>query len=151
MHVQILKARVHDSDTIYKIHRELRRPSRTDCDPNEYLIAWHDGIALGCAGTALFAEGGYFYGLAVRRAWQRQGIGSRLMEARLDMLRALHAEYAVAMMMFWNSRFFRKHGFAPVKRNLLPLSALHHPDLTNPLYRRSAVMLFEIECPKVLA
>jgi predicted N-acetyltransferase YhbS len=89
----------------------------------------------------LHLEGSYFYGLSVRRKWQRQGIGSLLMEARLDATRSGHAEYAVALVMFWNSRFFRKHGFTPVKRNLLPESALHHPDLTNPAYTRSAAML----------
>jgi N-acetylglutamate synthase-like GNAT family acetyltransferase len=148
--VEIRKGTKHDCDTIREIQRELRRPWRTECSASEYLIAWRGGAAVGCAATALHAEGGYFYGLAVRREWQRQGIGSQLMEARLDALRALQGDYAVALAMFWNSRFFRRHGFAPVKRNLLPASALHHPDLTNPAYARSAAMLRSLEHSRAL-
>jgi hypothetical protein len=43
--------------------------------------------------------------------------------------------------MFWNSRFFRKHGFSPVKRTILPAAVHFHPDLADPAYRRSAAML----------
>ena len=150
MQIEIRKGIEQDSDTIHEIQRELRRPSRAECMAREYLIAWRGGVAVGCAATALHAEGGYFYGLAVRREWQRKGLGSQLMEARLDALRALQADYAVALAMFWNSRFFRRHGFAPVKRNLLPASALHQPDLTNPAYARSAAMLRSLEHSKAL-
>jgi N-acetylglutamate synthase-like GNAT family acetyltransferase len=73
------------------------------------------------------------------------------MEARLQALRASDADYAVALAMFWNSRFFRKHGFAPVKRNLLPASAVYHTDLTNPAYARSAAMLRLLKCPEALS
>jgi N-acetylglutamate synthase-like GNAT family acetyltransferase len=150
LHIEIIKATEQDHETIGEIQRELRRPLRTDCRASEYLIAWLDGTAVGCAGMALYLEGSYFYGLAVRREWQRHGIGSQLMEARLDAVHALQAEYAVALVMFWNSRFFRKHGFTPVKRNLLPASALHHPDLMNPAYAKSAAMLRSIKTSKAL-
>ena len=130
-----------DTELIRSIHLELKRPSRDRYLAGEYLIAWLEGVAIGCAATSVFGEGGYFYGLAVRRTWQRKGIGGELMEARIEALRALRAEYAVALAMFWNSRFFRNHGFQPVKRQILPASALHHSDLRNPALRRSAVML----------
>jgi len=141
MHVEILKAREQDCGLICAIQRELKRPLRDQYSTSEYLIAWHDGVAVGCAATALHQNGGYFYGLAVKREWQRQGIGGQLMEARVDALLNLRMEYAVALAMFWNSRFFRNHGFVPVKRSDLPPSASYHADLSNPAYRRSAVML----------
>jgi N-acetylglutamate synthase-like GNAT family acetyltransferase len=139
--VEIRIGREQDAELIRSIHLELKRPSRDHYLANAYLVAWLKGEAIGCAATSVFADGGYFYGLAVRRAWQRQGIGGQLMEARIGALRALRAEYAVALAMFWNSRFFRSYGFEPVKREKLPASALHHPDLRNPALRRSAVML----------
>jgi N-acetylglutamate synthase-like GNAT family acetyltransferase len=43
--------------------------------------------------------------------------------------------------MFWNSRFFRKHGFEPVKRTEMPASAAHFRELSDPVFRRSSVML----------
>jgi hypothetical protein len=64
-----------------------------------------------------------------------------MMKARLDALSRTGADYAVALVMFWNSPFFRKFGFAPVKREAMPSSAAFHADLMNPLLRRSAVML----------
>lgn len=141
MHIEIFRGTDQDLDAIRDIQRELNRPMRSDCRASEYLIAWRQGIPVGCAATALHMEGGYFYGLAVRRRWQRQGIGSQLMEARLEALRVMHAEYAIALAMFWNSRFFRKHGFIPVKRSLLPASVLYHADFSNRTYARSAAML----------
>jgi len=139
--IEILNAQEHDGELIREIQRGLNRPFRSDCKASEYLIACRDGMVVGCAATELNEEGGYFYGLAVKREWQRQGIGGQLMEARLSALRASQRKYAVALVMFWNSRFFRKYGFSPVKRSLLPVSTTRHSDLSNPAYARSAVML----------
>ncbi len=94
-------------------------------------------MAVGCAATSPQAGGGYFYGLAVKREWQRKGIGGQLMQARLEGLRAVNAGYAVALVMFWNSRFFRRDGFAPFKRGELPLLGASHADLK---VRRSAFL-----------
>jgi N-acetylglutamate synthase-like GNAT family acetyltransferase len=106
----------------------------------EFLIAVYDGVVVACAGTARNQEGAYFYGLAVRRSFQRKGIGSLLMAARLDSLAGSRSRYAFALVMFWNSRFFRKFGFGPVKRRDLPASALTNSDLANAGFKRSSVM-----------
>lgn len=140
MLIEVLPAMPADTAQIRAIHAGLNRPARDEYVAQEFLIAWHEGEAVGCAGIAIHADGGYFYGLAVVRSRQRQGIGSLLMVARLDRLREYDADYAVALAMFWNSRFFRKHGFAPLKRSLLPASALWHRDISNPTWNRSAVM-----------
>jgi N-acetylglutamate synthase-like GNAT family acetyltransferase len=147
MNVEIRVAREQDCELIRKIQVDLKRPVRADYRAGEYLIAWHGNVAIGCAATSMQPGGGYFYGLAVKREWQRKGIGSQLMEARLDSLRAVHAGYAVALVMFWNSRFFRAHGFAPFKRGELALLGASHSDLTNPVFLRSAVMLRGLDEP----
>jgi N-acetylglutamate synthase-like GNAT family acetyltransferase len=141
MPVEIYQATAKDISSIRAIHSDLKRPLRPTYPASEYLLARKDGDVVGCAGTCLYEDGAYFYGLAVKRAWQRQGIGSQLMKARLEVAEAVQVDYAVALAMFWNTRFFRKHGFAPVKKPLLPASALFHSDLTDPVYRRSATML----------
>jgi N-acetylglutamate synthase-like GNAT family acetyltransferase len=142
--VEIRRAAVKDLEIIGYIQCQLNRPPRSECNPEEYIIACYGDEAVGCAATSLYAEGAYFYGLAVMREWQRKGIGSLLMHARFSALDTQYTSYAVALVMFWNSRFFRKHGFIPVKRNGLPGSAFHHSDLTNPAYSRSATMLRRI-------
>jgi N-acetylglutamate synthase-like GNAT family acetyltransferase len=145
--VDIRQAREQDCEQIRSIHCKINRPLREQYRVGEFLIAWAEESAIACAATAVHLEGGYFYGLAVKREWQRRGVGSELMEARLVALRRLEAEYAIALVMFWNSRFFRKHGFAPVKRSDLAPSAWGHADLTNPAFRRSAVMLRSLKRP----
>jgi N-acetylglutamate synthase-like GNAT family acetyltransferase len=147
MNVEIRTARETDCELIRKIQLDLKRPPREDYRADDFLIAWQDKIAIGCAATSVLPGGGYFYGLAVRREWQRKGIGSQLMRARLDSLRAAHARYAVALVMFWNSRFFRAHGFSPIKRSELPRLGAAHSELTNPAFRRSAVMLRGLDQP----
>ena len=147
MKVEIRAARDQDGELIRKIQVGLKRPVRADYRAGEYLIAWHGNVAIGCAATSPQPGGGYFYGLAVKREWQRKGIGGQLMQARLDRLHAVHAGYAVALVMFWNSRFFRAHGFAPFKRGELQLLGANHSDLTNPVFLRSAVMLRGLDEP----
>jgi N-acetylglutamate synthase-like GNAT family acetyltransferase len=147
MKVEIRAARDQDSELIRKIQVDLKRPVRAGYSAGEYLIAWHGNVAIGCAATSPQPGGGYFYGLAVKREWQRKGIGGQLMRARLDRLRTVRAGYAVALVMFWNSRFFRAHGFAPFKRGELSLLGANHSDLTNPVFLRSAVMLRGLDEP----
>jgi len=141
MPVEIYQATAEDISSICAIHRDLKRPLRSAYPASEYLLAREDGEVVGCAGISICKNGAYFYGLAVKREWHRRGVGSQLMKARIELAKAAQVEVAVALAMFWNSRFFRKHGFFPVKRALLPAAAHFHPDLADPAYRRSAAML----------
>lgn len=130
-----------DIEQIARLHKGLNRPSRVHYRAGEFLVAFSGATLVGCAGTALNKDAAYFYGLAVARDWQRLGIGSRLMQARLDVLPTTRARFAVALVMFWNTRFFRKFLFRTIKRTHLPESARMFDDLVNSLFRRSAVML----------
>jgi N-acetylglutamate synthase-like GNAT family acetyltransferase len=116
-----------------------------DLDPQEFLIARVDEILVGSAATSPNKEGGYFYGLAVRREWQNRGIGSALMMRRLDDLEKSGRSYAVALVMFWNSSFFRHFGFTPVPRISLPLSSKVHPELLDAKFKRSSTMVRRFE------
>ena len=140
MDISIRPATEEDWAVIRGIHEDLRRPLRTNCYPLEFLIAWRDGVGVGCAGTARNSEGAYFYGLAVKRSCQRKGIGSALMTARIESLDGSHLKYAFALAMFWNSRFFRKFGFTSLNRSDLPASATTHTDLAEGAFKRSCVM-----------
>ena len=141
MQVEIRRASPLDLSQIRAIHQELNRPTRGPYAHGDFLIAWKGKEPIGCAGTSVYEDAAYFYGLAVRRDWQKQGIGSQLMQARIDVLRGAGIRYAVALVMFWNCRFFREFGFSPIRRELLPSSASVYSDITNPLLKRSAVMI----------
>jgi N-acetylglutamate synthase-like GNAT family acetyltransferase len=140
MNVTIRKATDADFSQIKAIQEELKRPTRQLLNASHFLVAETDRLLVGCAATSSHGDSAYFYGLAVRKAWQRQGLGGQLMEARLAGL-GTGIQYAIALVMFWNSRFFRKFLFAPIKRTEIPPSAQVHSDLTDPAFRRSAVML----------
>ena len=70
-----------------------------------------------------------------------KALGYRRISIMTNGRRSGHFPYAVALAMFWNSRFFRAHGFVPVKRSELPPEAACHAELADPAFRRSAVML----------
>ena len=84
---------------------------------------------------------GYLYGLAVRKEYQRKGIGTALTEARIDRVRKNRGTRATALAMFWNVGFFRGLGFATIRRSELPPAILALDDFVDGRYRRSAVMV----------
>jgi N-acetylglutamate synthase-like GNAT family acetyltransferase len=128
-----------DRQAIIYIQQSLNRPFRRVMI-SEYLIAEAGGQILGCAAVRFFPAGGYLYGLAVRRDSQRSGIGAALTRARMDAIRCSGGTLAVVMAMFWNVGFFRKLGFATIRRDELPVTVRGIADFRNPLYKRSAVL-----------
>lgn len=136
----IREAVVADRSRIVELYNTLGRPSRPRLEISELLVAQSEDKVVGCAGVQRFAAGSYLFGLAVERRYRRQGIGSALTCARVERARASGSPFAVVLAMFWNVRFFRRLGFALVRRSELPEAALALDDLRNPLYRRSAVL-----------
>jgi len=134
-----------DRAAIREIHESLHRPRRR-IRIAEYLIAEDNDRILGCAAVRIFSNGGYLYGLAVRRDSQRAGVAAGLTHARLQAVRNSGGDLAVVMAMFWNVGFFRKLGFAIIRRDELPPAIRRLADFRNPLYKRSAVL-----CAKVTA
>jgi N-acetylglutamate synthase-like GNAT family acetyltransferase len=84
MVVEIRPATEADCGQIRAIHEELRRPRRESYEAKEYLLAWIEGVAVGCAATTAHEDGVYFHGLAVRKGWQRKGVGGELMQGRCE-------------------------------------------------------------------
>ncbi|WP_336360551.1 GNAT family N-acetyltransferase [Haladaptatus sp. ZSTT2] len=75
---------------------------REKCDTREALVAVEDGRLLG----ALVRSGGHIDAVAVRRARRGQGIGRRLVEAALEDVPRLDAEFDTK-----NRPFYAKLGF----------------------------------------
>lgn len=132
-----------DRPAIRRMHRSLNRPER-QIRISEYLVAAGNDQILGCAAVRLFPWGGYLYGLAVQHDSQRSGIGAALTRARMAAIRNSDGDLAVAMAMFWNVGFFRKLGFATVRRDELPSQIRRLADFRSPLYRRSAVLYSKV-------
>jgi ribosomal protein S18 acetylase RimI-like enzyme len=100
---------------------------------------------VGCAAVQLVMLDsgleGYLYGLAVRKEFQRKGIGAALTEARMERVRANDGTRGIALAMFWNIGFFKKLGFETVRRHDLLPAILELPDFVDVRYRRSAVVV----------
>lgn len=107
----IRRATKEDKEPLQELQRRLNRPSRSDSVITEYFVAVSGQALVGCAAVRKQGEIGYLYGLVVDKSWRRRGIGHSLTQARLDWLVKQDVALAFVMAMFWNVRFFRKHGF----------------------------------------
>lgn len=139
MLVDIQPARPEDRQEIRRVYLSLGRPPRR-IQISDFLVARDGDSVKGCAAVRPFAGGGYLYGLAVEREWQRRGIGAALTRGRLERIRSAGGKLAVVMAMFWNVGFFRKLGFDLVQRSELPPAVMRLPDFRDPTYKRSAVL-----------
>jgi amino-acid N-acetyltransferase len=100
---------------------------------------------IGCAAVRKNGDVGYLYGLAVDKAWRRRGIGHALTEERLDWLRNEAASTAYVLAMFWNVRFFRKHGFELADRSLARELEHLHGDFSQSWSARSALLKLKFQ------
>lgn len=136
-----------DAATINHFQRRLNRPERSDSKTVEYFIAEIDGEIAGCAAVRARESVGYLYGLVVDKDLRRRGIGHALTQCRLDCLRETGAHSAFVLAMFWNVRFFKRHGFEVVdKKRFTHLGSLHN-DLTEKWSSRSTLLAAELLPP----
>ena len=136
----IRRATKVDAGLVQELQRRINRPSRSDSVIREYFVAVSGEEIVGCAAVRKQGEIGYLYGLGVDKSWRRRGIGHSLTKARLDWLFEQNAASAFVMSMFWNVRFFQKHGFQLTSpQDKQRLRALHD-DFTDGWATRSALL-----------
>jgi N-acetylglutamate synthase-like GNAT family acetyltransferase len=142
---KIRRALDSDHHAILALHNALNRPPRGDSRTSEYFIASIEESVIGCAAVRKDGDVGYLYGLAVDKAWRRQGIGHALTKERLDWLRNEAANSAYVLAMFWNVRFFKKHGFELTDRSLVPQLGQLHGDFLQSWSVRSALLRYKFQ------
>ena len=136
----IRRARPQDREPVAQLLARLNRPARSDSVIKEYFVAYSGDQIIGCAAVRCRKKIGYLYGLAVEKSWRKRGIGHALTEVRLNRLRTKRSEAAYVLSMFWNLRFFRKHGFVVTdRRNKGSLEWLHS-DFSDAWSKRSALL-----------
>jgi N-acetylglutamate synthase-like GNAT family acetyltransferase len=137
----IRRATARDHDAVKEFQARARRPSRSDSVITEYFVAVSETKIVGCAAVRKRGQVGYLYGLVVDERWRRRGIGHALTQKRLDWLHDRNVTLGFVMAMFWNIRFFKKHGFVLTpKRNHQELENLHR-DFTDRWSARSALLV----------
>jgi len=142
---KIRRASDDDDLAILALHKALNRPSREDSRTSEYFVASTAESVIGCAAVRKNGDVGYLYGLAVDKAWRRRGIGHALTQERLDWLRKETTNSAYVLAMFWNVRFFKKHGFELADRSLVRELAHLHADFLQGWSARSALLRCKLQ------
>jgi N-acetylglutamate synthase-like GNAT family acetyltransferase len=139
----IRRANSDDQDRILDLQRQLNRPARTDSIPSEYFVAVSGRQIIGGAAVRVRRKVGYLYGLAVAKAWRKQGIGHALTEVRLEWLRSQAVQSAYVMAMFWNVKFLRKHDFNLKKRSAVGAMEWLHGDFADGWSAKSALLCID--------
>lgn len=137
---RIRKARAADWSAILHLQSSQNRPMRRDSKASEYFVVFVDKELVGSAAVRCNCGIGYLYGLVVAKPWRRKGIGHALTDACLGHLRRTGVKGVLALAMFWNIRFFRKHGFSVVRRNSFPSLNAVHGDFSEEWCRRSTLL-----------
>jgi N-acetylglutamate synthase-like GNAT family acetyltransferase len=140
----VRRAHAGDLQAITELQKVTHRPPRSDSPISEYLIAESDRKIIGCAAVRMRDSAGYLYGLTVEKMCRRRGVGHALTQRRIEWLRDESALVAYVLAMFWNIKFFKKHGFVlKNKSNARELEHLHR-DFTESWCNRSALLALEL-------
>jgi N-acetylglutamate synthase-like GNAT family acetyltransferase len=140
----IRKATSSDLDAVTDIQKRTNRPARSDSVVSEYFVAVSGLRIVGCAAVRKRAKIGYLYGLAVDKAWRRQGIGHALTCVRLNWLCTQRATSALVLAMFWNVKFFKKHGFILTNKSTFARLERLHRDFSDRWSTRSALLVLDL-------
>lgn len=142
----IRRALDDDSNSIRALHKALNRPMRGDSVSSEYfVVSTPQQSIVGCAAVRKINSIGYLYGLGVDKSWRRCGIGHALTQERLEWLKVNGAATAYVLAMFWNIRFFKKHGFLLAERTLIEKLRDVHQDFSERWSSRSALLRYEFQ------
>jgi N-acetylglutamate synthase-like GNAT family acetyltransferase len=147
---RIRKARKPDWPKIVRLNSHHNRPGRQDSTVFDYLVAIVTREIVGAAAIRLNGTTGYLYGLVVASGWRRNGIGHALTDACLERVRDFGAERVFAFAMFWNIRFFRQHGFAPIKRASLAEPNLLHGDFSEEWCQHSTLLCADLSAREAM-
>jgi N-acetylglutamate synthase-like GNAT family acetyltransferase len=141
----IRRATAADCKGVDDLQKRSHRPLRSDSVILEYFVAVSsDHKIVGCAAVRKRKNLAYLYGLVVDKPWRRKGLGHALTQRRLDWLRDENVLSVFVMAMFWNTRFFRKHGFTLADKQKVNELAQLHRDFSDRWSNRSALLFLKL-------
>ena len=140
----IRRATEADSEAIANFLERQHRPKRSDSVVSEYFIAESLGKIVGCVAAQDKGRFGYLYGLAVEKSWRRRGIGHALTQHGLDWLREKGADSVFTLVMFWNIRFVKQHGFELADRHMKQDLGNLHQDFIDKWNARSVLLVADL-------
>lgn len=144
------KAKRLDFPSIIELNHLTKRPERTDTRFSEYFVAETTTGIVGCAALRCRRRLAYLYGLTVHPLWRRKGIGHTLTDLRLEIARAKQNHSAFVLAMFWNVKFFKRHGFALAQKQRTAQLRWLHQDFDDKWSRYSALLCVSLAPPSSL-
>jgi len=142
--LSIRRAESGDAHVVTELQKRTNRPARSDSVLSEYFVAVAASSIIGCAAVRKRSDVGYLYGLVVDKSWRRQGIGHALTWKRLNWLHTQKAKSALVLAMFWNVRFFKKHGFKLANKSKFAKLDRLHSDFSDKWSARSALLILDL-------
>ena len=140
------KAVLRDRRAIQQLQVTENRPQRTDLQITEYIVASIGEEIVGCIAARCVGGVGYIYGLVVAKKWRKIGIGHFLTQRCIEQAVRAGAIKIYLLSMFWNVRFFKKHGFVLVARSAISELAVIHQDFNEAWVKRSALLCLTVTC-----
>lgn len=131
---------LRDRSAIRQLQTTENRPRRTELNVTEYIVASTKEEIVGCIAARCADDIAYVYGLVVAKKWRRMGIGHFLTQRCIEQVVRAGATRIYLLSMFWNVRFFKKHGFALVARTAVPQLHTIHQDFGKAWGNRSALL-----------
>jgi N-acetylglutamate synthase-like GNAT family acetyltransferase len=141
----IRRANRRDFVKISRLNTLTKRPQRTDTRFLEYFVAEISADIVGCAALRCRRDLAYLYGLTVHPRWRRKGIGHSLTSHRLEAARAQEVNIAYVLAMFWNVKFFERHGFRLTGKGCAAQLQWLHLDFDDKWCRHSALLALTFE------
>jgi amino-acid N-acetyltransferase len=143
--LELRKARCSEWPAVLHLQSEEKRPPRKDSQIADYFVALDRDKLVGCVAVRAQKEMGYLYGLVVAKNSRRRGVGTALVANCIEALQNNGAKTVYLLAMFWNIRFFSKHGFLLADRQLRPQLASLHEDFIENWARRSALLCLTLQ------
>lgn len=141
-------AALRDRKAIQRLQATENRPQRRELNVAEYIVASIGGEIVGCIAARCVDGIGYIYGLVVAKQWRKMGIGHFLTQRCIEQVVRAGATKVYILSMFWNVRFFKKHGFALVARSAILQLVMIHQDFGEAWGNRSALLCLTVTCQR---
>jgi N-acetylglutamate synthase-like GNAT family acetyltransferase len=140
---KIIKADRRHRRDIGRLIREAKIGSGSQSSIPAYTwVAKVGNEIVGYAGLDLVGDRtAILHGIAVKREFRHQGIGSALINRRMEFARQRGISVFALVTMYYLFNFYKKRGFKTCPRGLLPDFLKNYPQFTAQRYKKCAVMV----------
>ena len=142
MDVKIVKADERHRKDINRLMRSAKIGcfGKNESIKNSWFVR-HGGEIIACATLDFHGpDVAILYGIAVRREFRHRGIGSRLIQHRMNVAGTRGAKIVALATMYYHFNFYKRRGFRTCPRAKLPESVKNYWMFTAKRYKKCAVM-----------